>query len=136
LGTTFGGDGRTTFGLPNLQGQVAIGSGQGPGLNNYVLGQAGGEVNHTLTLSELPQHTHALSASSSAANASTPGGNVLAATQAANYEVPATPVAMGYTNSGNAVIGSAGGNQPHNNLQPFLVLSFCICLAGIFPTQS
>ena len=131
LGTTFGGDGRQTFGLPNLQGRVSVGSGQG-----HNLGELGGETSHTLNISELPAHDHGFSANSGAANVNRPGGNVLATAEAANYESAGTPVAMGYANSGNQVVGTVGGNQPHENMQPYLVLNFVIALQGIFPSPN
>ncbi|GAA0717400.1 phage tail protein [Dokdonella soli] len=130
LGTTYGGDGRQTFGLPNLQGRVSLGSG------NHVLGERGGETSHTLNISELPAHGHGLSANSGAANVSRPGSNVLAKAEAANYESAATPVTMGSSNSGHLVVGNTGGSQPHENMQPYLVLNFCIALQGIFPSQT
>jgi microcystin-dependent protein len=137
LGTTYGGDGVTTFALPNLQGQAAISSGQAPGLSNYNLGQFGGEINHTLLISELPVHSHSFAVSTSAADQATPAGNhVLAKAEADNYESFASAVPMGTSNSGNPAIGNTGGNQPHPNMQPYLVLNFCIALSGIFPSRS
>ncbi len=137
LGTTYGGDGITNFALPNLQGQAAISSGQGPGLSNYNLGQVGGEATHTLSISELPVHSHSLGVSTSAADQATPVGNhVLAKAEADNYESFASAVPMGTSNSGNQAIGNTGGNQPHSNIQPYLVLNFCIALSGIFPSRN
>ncbi|MBF6595119.1 MAG: phage tail protein [Thermaceae bacterium] len=126
LGTTFGGDGRQNFGLPNLQGRVPFHLG-----NGFVLGQVGGEQAHTLNQSELPTHTHALQASSSAATSNLPTGNVLAA--------PKTPLygpAASLTGLIPASLAPVGGSQPHNNMQPYLVLNFVIALQGIFPTQN
>ena len=131
LGTTYGGDGQRTFALPNLQGSVPMHMGSG-----HVLGERGGEQAHTLNISELSQHSHPFGANSAAANNSTPGGNVLAKTTATNYESVNTLVAMGSSNSGNQVISNIGGNQAHLNMQPFLTLSFCIALQGIFPSQT
>ena len=141
LGTTYGGNGQTTFALPNLQGRVPIHQGQGPGLSNYVMGQTAGEENHTLIANEMPQHQHPVSPACSAEDGdrsaaknsfpasplSTVGGAAVNA-----YAGSASPsTAMGTTPS-----GPAGGSQPHNNLQPYQVVNFCIALAGIFPSRN
>ena len=134
LGTTYGGNGQTNFALPNLQGNVPVHMGQGPGLSNYVLGQTGGEVNHTLTLSELPSHSHALRGTSSANTgnpAAVPGSELLAATASAKvYRSATNLVAMA---NGLSV---GGGGQPHVNKQPYLGLTFIIALEGIFPSRN
>jgi microcystin-dependent protein len=125
LGTTYGGDGRVNFGLPNMQGRTPIHMGAG-----HTLGEIGGEQAHTLNISEIPTHTHTYNASSAGANVAPPGGAILA--QAANT----------YTGAANltamlpASIANVGGSQPHLNMQPFLVLNFCIALQGIFPSQN
>jgi len=129
LGTTYGGNGQTTFNLPNLQGATPVHF--GGGLN---LGQVGGEASHTLITSEIPAHTHAANGNSGAANATTPVGNVWA-------PVPASASINAYNTASNgtmnaAAIGSAGGSQPHNNLQPYLVLNIIIALTGIFPSRN
>lgn len=131
LGTTFGGNGVTTFALPNLQGNVPVYVGQG-----IVLGQAAGSTNVTVTLPQLPQHMHMMAASSAAAGSATPDMNVFATVPAAvgnvysqnpvNYDAPLNPLA----------IGLAGNSQPHNNMQPYLVLNICIALVGIFPSRN
>lgn len=131
LGTTYGGNGQTNFQLPNLQGRVAISQG-----NGLSIGEQGGETSHTVTYSQLPMHSHAMKASTATADASRPGGNVLAVAEAAAYESLATPVLMAPTASGQQVIGNTGGNQPHQNMQPYLALNFCISLQGIFPSQT
>jgi len=140
LGTTYGGDGRTTFGLPNLRGQVPIHQGQG-----FTLGQPGGENSHTLTTQEMAAHSHSMSASSGAAfiglAGRQPGNNFLAEALAAPS--PGTPVSIYGTGAADAsqtfaptALSSIGGNQPHTNQQPYLTLSFCIALQGIFPSQN
>jgi microcystin-dependent protein len=124
LGTTYGGDGVTTFKLPNLQGAIPFHFG-----NGFAYGQTGGEVSHTLIMPEMPTHTHPVTASSSAANLGVPTGNLWAAGNAAY-----NPVAN--TNMSPAAIPTAGGGQPHNNMPPYLVLNICIALVGIFPSRS
>jgi microcystin-dependent protein len=129
LGTTFGGDGRVNFGLPDLRGRVPIHVGSG-----HVLGDRGGEQAHTLSISELPQHTHVANASNSTnGNTNTPTTSlVLAQATGDNPWGPATNlVAM----SPGAVLNT-GGSQAHLNMQPFLTLSFCIALQGIFPSAT
>lgn len=125
LGTTYGGDGRTTFALPNLQGRVPVHVG-----NGISLGEMGGEVAHTLNISELPAHNHVPVGSSSAA--SSPSlSNALWAPNSAN------PYAGSFNTAMNpAGILPVGGNQPHDNMSPYLVLNFIIALQGIFPSQN
>src|SRR5262245_10985427 len=131
LGTTFGGDGRVNFALPNLQGRTPIHSGSG-----HSLGEKAGEQSHTLTTAELPMHTHALSGSTAKAGSVAPTNNVLAKGAAAN----GNPINYYSTNTSNLVamapasVTSIGGNQPHLNMQPYLTLNFCIALQGIFPS--
>ncbi len=126
LGTTYGGDGRTTFALPNLQGRAAVHNGSG-----FLLGQAGGEQNHTLSVAEIPMHTHAAYGTASNADTADPVGNYLGAAQ--NAYGPATnPTAIN-----PSTVGASGGSgQPHNNVQPCLPLNFCIALQGIYPSQN
>jgi microcystin-dependent protein len=128
LGTTYGGNGTTTFALPDLRSRVPLHFGQGPGLSSYSQGQLAGEENHTLITTEMPVHTHTARASSGDATDASPVGNVLAAggtyTAAANQNMAA------------GAITSVGGSQPHNNLQPYLALNFCIALNGIFPSRN
>jgi microcystin-dependent protein len=126
LGTTFGGDGRVTFALPNLQGRVPIHSGSG-----RTLGERAGEEVHTLSIAELPAHTHPLKGASNPATAATPDASTYLARQATTYHAPTGLVAMA-----PSAVTSVGGNQAHPNMQPFLVLSFCIALQGIFPSQN
>lgn len=128
LGTTYGGDGRVNFALPNLQSRTPIHVGSG-----HTLGQTGGEQFHTLAINELPQHTHVFNANSSPANNNTPSPALtLAASSGDNiYRAPGNLVAM----APNA-ISSLGGSQPHQNMQPFLTLNFCIALQGIYPPRT
>lgn len=128
LGTTYGGDGRVNFALPNLQGRVPIHMGQG-----FTLGETGGEQSHTLTIQELPTHLHVVNATAASASTSTPSVGVVLAKSAgaAVYGAPSNLVPM----APNA-LANVGGSQPHTNLQPHLVLNFCIALQGIFPSQN
>lgn len=133
LGTTYGGDGRVTFGLPNLQGSAPIHPGQGPGLSQYDLGQTGGVESVTLPQSEMPAHNHGLRAnvidpadtnnvSANASFAVSTGGTLYQAAADVTLSNQALPI--------------AGGNLPHNNMMPYLTLNFCIALQGVFPPRS
>jgi microcystin-dependent protein len=130
MGTTYGGDGRTNFALPNLQGNMPIHEGTSIAGNQYVLGQAGGEQYVTLSLTQIPQHTHTAYASSTAANSGSPANAFWA-----GGNQPAYASTAGVTMN-PAAVGAVGGSQPHNNLAPFLVLNFCIALVGIFPSRN
>src|SRR6185369_6147932 len=130
LGTTYGGDGRTTFALPNLNDRVVVGAGQGPGLANYDLGQSGGEATHTLTTLEMPSHTHMVQADTSAGTHPEPVGNFPAHNAAG---------AKSYSLAGGqmmAPLAASGGNQPHNNMMPYLGMRYVIALQGIFPSRN
>jgi microcystin-dependent protein len=131
LGTQYGGNGQTTFALPDLRGRVAIHQGQGPGLSNYVIGQVSGTENTTLTSGQMPQHAHGVVANASPASSGRPDGAVPARASGDIYAAAPDGTAM---NAG--MIGVAGGSQPFNNLQPFLVVTFCIALQGIFPSRN
>jgi microcystin-dependent protein len=133
LGTFYGGDGKSTFGLPNLQGSAPIHQGQGQGLSEYFLGEPGGTDFVTLLDSEMPFHTHALMASPDPADLGAPAPNrSLARSQPNIYKQPANanpqPLAP-------QAVGVTGGSLPHNNMMPFLTLNFCIALQGIFPPR-
>ena len=129
LGTQFGGDGRTTFALPDMRGRVPIHMG---GSNGYVIGQNGGEVAHTLTMAEMPTHTHAMAATSAAAVAGVgPGSGIPALAAHAPYRSGSLQPAVAMR-----AINSAGAGQPHNNIQPYLGINFCIALVGIFPARN
>ena len=131
LGTTYGGDGRTTFGLPDLRGRSPLHQGQGPGLTSRPLGEPAGVETVTLTQSQTPMHTHAI-AGGAAAAATTPGANLLGKPASAKIYGPATSIVP----MSPSAIGPAGQNQAHDNRQPYLVLSFIIALQGIFPPRS
>ena len=136
LGTTYGGDGKSNFALPNLQGAAAMHWGQSPGTSLYDLGQTGGETTVSLLSSEVPGHQHNLQASAHAADLDSPGPqNALArSTPGFIYKQPtgaAPPQPMA-----NGTLTPSGGNQPHNNLMPFLTLNFCIALQGVYPPRS
>ena len=127
LGTTFGGDGRVNFALPDLRGRVPVHVGAG-----HTLGERGGEQAHTLSIAELPAHSHALQATTTLSTTNVAGtGVMLAKSAAANLYAPATNLAA-MANS----INNTGGSQAHLNMQPFLALSFCIALQGIFPSPN
>jgi microcystin-dependent protein len=132
LGTTYGGDGKTTFALPNLQGAAPMHPGQGPGLSLHDLGEASGSATVTLIESELPAHTHTLRAATDDADlqAPTPTRSLARSTSGFAYVAGAANTAMAAT-----AIGTTGGSQPHNNLQPYLTLNFCIALQGVFPPR-
>jgi microcystin-dependent protein len=125
LGTTYGGNGQTNFALPDLRDRIPIHVG-----NGHTLGERGGEQAHTLTIAELPQHAHTVNASSVNGNQNFASGNVLAA--AGNlYSGPSNLTALHPSS-----VANVGGSQPHENLQPYLTLSFCIALQGIFPSRN
>ena len=159
LGTTYGGDGRSTFALPDLRSRVALGGGQGagPGLPSYNLGAAGGEAAHTLIATEMPTHTHgatltgsaklSVSAADSSQAAATPGatigtpgnlsGRTFASTYGFNTATPDTALNAASVNTSSLAVTNAvaGGSLPHNNMQPYLGLSYIICTQGLFPTR-
>lgn len=134
LGTTYGGDGKSNFALPNMQGNAPMHPGQGPGLSLHDLGETGGSETVSLLESEIPAHSHAIKAdvldpadvqapTAATVYAKSTGGNA--------YIAPASLVAM----AGQA-LAPAGGDQPHNNMQPYLTLNFCIALQGVFPPRT
>lgn len=132
LGTTYGGNGQTTFALPNLQGRTPIHAGQGSGLSNRNLGEQGGTESHTLMVGEIPAHAHALNANSAVGTTDTAAGNVIAKNAAGVPQFSAAPDSPMAASS----IGATGGSQPHNNMPPFLALNYCIALEGIFPSRN
>jgi microcystin-dependent protein len=133
LGVTYGGDGRTTFALPDLRGRAPISFGQGPGLSLYPLGQKGGSETTTLTTAQMPAHTHPLNASTLPADQAAPTGNALAvnpARSSAMYHAVPTNTALHQT-----AIGVAGGTQPIDNRQPYLAINYIIALEGFYPER-
>lgn len=131
LGTTYGGDGKTTFALPDMRGRVAIHRGQGPGLSNRSLGEKSGDESTTLTVNQMPAHTHALHASNSAATSASPSGAVPANTgRANNYDSAVN------TDMNPSSIAATGGGQAHNNMQPYNTLSCIIALQGLYPSRN
>lgn len=140
LGTAFGGDGRTTFGLPDLRGRTLVGQGRAPSGTGYAMGQPMGVEQVTLTTNQLPTHKHTLSATlnnGGDADSATPMGTYPGnATDPANnaYTTGGTNVTMGAALA-NPVLGPTGGSQPHANQQPYLTLNYAIALTGIFPSR-
>ena len=133
IGTTYGGDGQETFNLPDLQGRAPLHPGQGPGISqNYTLGEQAGVESVTLSVQQIPSHTHALLGSTDSATSQDPTGTILATTQSQTYYNLADNLV---TMSAQA-IGPQGGSQPHDNMQPYLCISFIISLFGVFPTQN
>ncbi len=136
LGTTYGGDGRSTFALPNLQGSAAMFWGQGPGLSLRDIGETGGEQTVTLLISEMPLHTHTANGKSAGGTANPTNlvwGTSNAAKVAANFYAPAAPSPV---NMNPVALAVSGASLPHNNLMPYLSVNFNIALQGVFPSRS
>lgn len=132
IGTTYGGDGQSTYALPDLRGRLPVHMGQGPGLsNNYVIGETGGVEQVTLTVPQIPNHNHPVMASMDVPVSSTPSGNVTGQAAAKFYRAGTPAVAM---NPG--FVSPVGGSQPHDNMQPYLCVSFIISLFGIYPSPT
>lgn len=132
IGTTYGGDGRSTTALPNLQGRAPMHPGRGPGLTSRRLGQKGGVETVTLTEAQMPNHNHTLRAQSNDGNSGIAVGNTLARTDGGlSYHTPANLVPMA-----SQALPNTGGSQAHNNLQPFLAINFIIALQGLYPSRS
>ena len=129
LGTTYGGDGQTTFALADLRGRVPISSGQGPGLQNYNLGQVGGEETVTLTGNQAGAHSHLVNMNSKHSNSGTPLNNFLATGGSFQSVDDGSTMNPG-------MIANGGGSQPHDNMQPYLGLNYCIALQGIYPSRN
>ncbi len=131
LGTTYGGNGQTTFALPNLAGRTAVGVGTGAGLSNVSLGEMAGTPSTTLTTATMPAHTHQLVAASNSGNAQIPTGALLATNTDNSYAATGPLVAMN-----NGSVGMTGSSAPFNNMQPYLGMNYVICLFGIFPSRN
>ncbi len=126
IGTTYGGDGESTFALPDLRGRIPIHQG-----NGFILAETGGAEEITLTVNQIPAHSHPLLANNANATTNTPTANALSIAQGDVYTTGFTPINMNAN-----TIGSTGGSQPHSNLQPFLCVNFIISLFGIFPSPT
>jgi microcystin-dependent protein len=133
LGTMYGGNGQTTFALPDLQGRVPIGKGQGPGLSDYLQGEESGEASVSLIISEIPFHTHSLMANTALPGASQAAGNAPA--KKGMYLNPATPASFNAQLHPTAM-SIIGGNQPHENQMPTLTMNWIIAMQGVFPSRS
>lgn len=133
LGTTYGGDGRTTFALPDLRGRVAVHSGTGNGLVRKQLGQIGGEENVNITIKNLPSHTHAIKAVAEVGDEGLPNGNLPASNSSANksYSTLSSNATMN-----KSMVENTGANLPVNNMQPYLTVNYIICLQGIYPSRN
>ena len=140
LGTTYGGNGQTTFALPDLHGRVPVGTGQGPGLPNVNLGEVSGEPSHTLIITEMPAHNHPaqgqINAASGGGDNGSPGGNFPAASTARDNIYSGTSDTTMNANASQVTVGAAGGSQPHNNMQPYLGMNYIIAIQGIFPSRN
>jgi microcystin-dependent protein len=139
LGTTYGGDGRTTFALPDLRGRVAIHPGNGPGLTPRNLGQRGGTETNTLNQTQLPSHNHTASGTvnlGTASNAASGSGAFLPISTGANFYSTAAGAAQMNAGAVSVTVGNTGNNQPVNNIQPFQCVSFIIALQGTFPSRN
>jgi len=135
LGTTYGGDGKSTFALPDLQGRAAMHPGQGPGLSLHDLGETGGSETVTLLESEIPAHSHALGANALTGDTPSPAANATLA-RPGTINAFQTNSASGLAPMAPEALPPAGGDQPHNNLQPYLTFHFCIALQGVFPPRT
>lgn len=132
LGTTYGGDGRSTFALPDLRGRVSFGFGTGPGLSSHPIGSKGGTERETLNIQQIPSHNHSANVVAEEPNANKPGGNFIATPSPTIYSDHAAPDAVLKGNT----IGNNGGGQSHNNMQPYLTINWCIALVGAFPSRN
>ena len=135
LGTTYGGDGKSNFALPDLQGNAPMHPGQGPGLSLHDLGETGGSDTVSLLESEIPAHSHPLMASTTTASKPSPVGNALTRAGAGGTPYVA-PAGAPLASFGAAALAPSGGDQPHNNMQPYLTLNFCIALQGVYPPRT
>jgi microcystin-dependent protein len=137
LGTTYGGNGQTTFALPNMQGRAPVHQGNGAGIDPVSLGEMAGETNVTLTTGNLPAHTHPISGAVIASSnpGETPASNTLFTNSAPN-QLYAAALGTGALNLAPQTVTMAGGSQPHNNIQPYLAVTFIIAMFGVFPSRN
>jgi microcystin-dependent protein len=135
LGTTYGGNGKSNFALPDVQGRAPMHPGQGPGLSLHDLGESAGEETVTLLESEIPAHRHALQANAATADLQAPSPSRVLA-RASGGSAYQTDSAANIVAMSDQALAPAGGDQPHNNLQPYLTLNFCIALQGVFPPRT
>jgi microcystin-dependent protein len=136
LGTNYGGDGKSTFGLPNLQGAAPMGAGTGPSLTPRIQGETGGEYTVPLQTGQMAAHTHPANCTSAPGTSNTPAGNFWADAGGRGAQPAYANAGTSLVSMSNQAIQLAGGAQPHNNLQPYLTLTFVIALQGIYPTRS
>jgi microcystin-dependent protein len=134
IGTIYGGDGRSTTALPNLQGRAPMHPGRGPGLTERRLGQRGGSTTETLTEAQMPNHTHGVMAANAQAGVGSPDGNAL--NRLVDEQVFQNPVTSTPVNMAGQMVGNTGGGQAHDNMQPYLGLNFIIALVGLYPSRS
>jgi microcystin-dependent protein len=135
LGTFYGGDGKSTFALPDLQGSSPMHPGQGPGLSQRFLGESGGEETVTLLESEIPMHSHNINAVGVLSTTATPATNMVLSRSVNGTAYAALGQGVGLQTLGPQALAPAGGSLPHNNLQPYLTLNYCIALQGVFPQR-
>jgi microcystin-dependent protein len=140
LGTTYGGNGTSTFGIPDLRGRVMVGQGQGPGLSNYTMGEQTGTETVTLLVSNMPAHNHTVGVSNAAGSSSDPTNQLPAQINTATVKAPKIEY-MSYTTPATGTmaptaVSLAGGSQPHSNLQPLLVVFVCMATVGLFPSRN
>ncbi|QJX46778.1 phage tail protein [Hymenobacter taeanensis] len=133
LGNTYGGDGQTTFALPDLRGRFPMQPGQGPGLSSRTLGEIGGTESVTLLSNQMPVHNHLLNAATSVGNSNSPSGNLLSNDGRGGTQFTSAGTANANMNAQS--VAAAGGSQPHENMPPYLGINFCIALQGIFPPR-
>ena len=141
LGTTYGGDGRTTFGLPDLRGRTAVHPGNAPGLTNRIWGERGGQETHVLTVAELPSHNHTVNCLNEGGDQSNPGGHFPAGSASTGRGTTvdteyATSISSSASTMNSGTIAHTGGNLSHNNMQPYLCVFHCIAMQGTFPSRS
>jgi microcystin-dependent protein len=139
LGTQYGGNGTSNFVLPDLRGRVPVGQGQGPGLSNYFMGDQDGAAAVTITTAMMPSHIHSLNADTATSSTNASSGNLLSRAQVGTPQEPTKALIYSAitpdTPLAPQAIGLVGGNQPHNNMQPYLGLRYCIAIRGIFPQR-